>query len=516
MLDARKAQPGASLNPDTFTDSPSPDAAAMCADVQDRIDRLSRLNRIDYDRAREREAEELGIRVGTLDMEVQARRSAREAPEPNGQGQIVVLADPDPWPDPVDGSELLEEIEAVYDCYLVLPKGASAAFSLWTVFSHAHDAFQVSPLLGITSAEKGCGKTTAEMLLGSMVRRPLPLANITAPSLFRIVEMYGPTLLVDETDTFIFGNEGLRGVLDSGWLRSHAQIIRTVGEDHEPRIFSTWSPKAFALIGSLPASLADRSIEVRMYRQTPEEEHAKVKLRADHLNVFEYLRQQAWRWAQDNMEMLRTADPKVPEGFANRLADNWRPLLAIADLAGGEWPRRAREAAMMLSGARMDESFAVMLLEDIEGLFSKRRVDRLSSDTIVKALGEMEDRPWPEYGSNGKPITKHGVAKILRRFGVGPTTIRLGSRTPKGYRREDLENTFSRFLPKPLPLSATPQQTAPDAASADFQNATKAAHVADRKAQKPASNGPCCGVAVSKPQKDGASVREKRVLEVEV
>jgi hypothetical protein len=480
-------------------------------EIHRQIETLSTLSPIDYDRLREEKASEFGIRVSTLDAEVQVVRDSRRINESEGQGQNVFLSDPKPWETEVSGADLLTELEGTLLVYLTLPRGSAETVALWTVFTHAHDSFQVSPLLAITSPEKGCGKSTVLTLLTGLARRPLFVSNITSSSLFRAIEMFSPTLLIDEADTFLPENEELRGVINSGWLRSQARIIRNVGNDYEPRLFSTWGPKVIAAIGTLPGTLADRSVEVRMCRQTPEEERTKRKLRADKvMSEFEHLRRKAWRWAQSNMEALRKSDPEVPEGFANRLADNWRPLLAIADLAGGEWPRKARTAATMLSRARTDESFGVMLLEDLKSLFTERKVDRLSSAAIVEWLVEMEDRPWPEY-SHGKQITKHGVAKILARYRVYPGSARIDGKILKGYLLQDFEEAFRRFPPSPCSQTETTEQPSPDAATVRSQTGTPAVSVTDHDSQESASNEACSVVTVSGPRE-----KRSRVLEGEI
>lgn len=501
-------------NESAMAQSDGEGAATPQGQASRRIDSLSTLTRVEYDRVREKEAQGLGIRVSTLDTEVQKRRNARETPDASGSGQTVLLADPEPWSDVVNGGDLLQELEGLFRAHLTMSPGASETIALWVVFSHAHDAFQISPLLGITSPEKNCGKSTLLTLLSGVVPKPLPVSNITIAPLFRAVEKFRPTLLVDEADTFISDDEGLRGILNSGWLRSQAQVIRTVGDDHEPRLFSTWAPKAIAMIGNLPGTLADRSVAVRMCRQTLEEESTKRKLRADRLGDLEHLRRKARRWVQDHIEELRNADPSVPEGFTNRLADNWRPLLAIADLVGGDWPQRARDAARMLVAAKADESHATLLLEDLRRLFSARRADRLSSADIVAALGDMEDRPWPEY-SHGRPITKRGLASILSRFKVGPKTVRFSTDTVKGYLLEDLEETFRRFLAQPACESVTPSQEAPEAAPENPRNVTRGGNVTGGNLQESALNEHCDAVTFSKPDGAGPTTEVAEALEAQ-
>jgi putative DNA primase/helicase len=160
-----------------------------------------------------------------------------------GQGQRLLLTDPEPWDLPVDGADLLAEVARTLARYVILPEGAATAISLWVLFAHAHDLGTVSPVLSICSPTKRCGKSTLMMLVGALVPRPLPSSNITAAVLFRAVQAYSPTLLVDEADTFIKAREDLKGVINSGHTRAQAYALRCDGESNEPRTFSTWVPK---------------------------------------------------------------------------------------------------------------------------------------------------------------------------------------------------------------------------------------------------------------------------------
>lgn len=415
--------------------------SAGTTDDETSIQRLSALPPLEYDRRREEEAKHLGIRVSTLDAEVQKRR-AEAKPVESACG--FSLDDPELWPDLVDGAELLDDLRARVRRHLILPAGADIAVALWILYTHAHDAASISPILAVTSPTPECGKTTLLTLLGALVSRPLPTSNITSAALFRSVEKWRPCILVDEADTFLGDNDDLRGILNSGHNRHSAWVIRTVGEDHEPRPFATWAPKAIALIGRLAATLESRSIHIEL-RRISEGEHVD-RLRNDRLGSLAPCRRKAWRWASDNMVPLRGADPDVPTAIRGRAEDNWRPLLAIADLAGSEWPQMARTAAESLSAGRKGETAGIMLLRDIYNLFGEQSVDRLKSEEIAEALGAKEDRPWPEWKS-GKPITPRQVARLLEPFGVAPTTIRTMSGTAKGYLAHQFDDAFRRYLP---------------------------------------------------------------------
>ena len=409
----------------------------------------------------------VGVRAPTRLVDAALKDGEEE--EGGRQGRRLVLEDPEPWPEPVDGADLLEEMVLAISRYVVLPYGGATAAALWVMHAHAHDASEVSPILAISSPEKRCGKTTLLHLLGALVPRTLPASNITAAALFRAVEKFHPTILVDEADTFLRDNEELRGVLNSGHARASAVVVRCAEPDWEPHAFSTWAPKAIALIGNLPSTLEDRSILLRLRRRAPDEPIERLRL--DRLGELEPLRRQAARWARDHMRVLSVADPETPSELHDRAADNWRCLLAIADSAGGTWPQRARTAARTLAGleAGDDGSVRILLLQDLRDLFDKRKVDRLPSTDIVTVLVKMEERPWPEWGHHSrKPITPTGVARLLRPFEVRPKTIKLpdGS-TSKGYLREDLSETWERYIPT---QGGGAQPSPPSPSSNDTEN----------------------------------------------
>jgi putative DNA primase/helicase len=364
-----------------------------------------------------------------------------------GEGRELLFTALQAWPDPVDGDQLLCALAAFFERFTVVQKGGTCALSLWVLHTYALAAAYISPILAIVSPEKRCGKTVLLDVLFRLVWRAITVANITAASLFRAVEKWTPTLLVDEADSFLAGNEELRGVISSGHRRDTAKVIRTVGDEHEPRIFSTWGPKAIALIGRLPATLEDRSIVLPMKRKTSNErvERFRPERIVDELEV---VRRKALRWVADNLETLRESDPTIPDVLNDRAQDNWRPLLAIADAAGGSWPERARGAAILLSSQDNagENSGAMQLLSDLRDFFQNTMEDFLPSDEVVAKLLEMEERPWGEW-TKGKPITKIQVAAILKKFGIRPKQIWVDSSTSRGYRLADFNDAFSRYLP---------------------------------------------------------------------
>jgi Protein of unknown function (DUF3631) len=409
------------------------------------IARLAALPALDYEREREASAEKLGCRLTKLDRLVADARGDDSGAENavRGQGRALHLHEPDPWPEPVDGAALIDALAVAVRRYVVLGEAEATSVALWVLAVHAFDAWRIFPRLLATAPEKGCGKTTLLDVLGPLVPRPLAAANIKAAPLFRVIELARPTLLLDEADAYARDDEDLRSVLDAGHHREGA-VIRCVGDGHEPRQFSAWAPVALAAIGHLPATIEDRAIIIHLRRRRPDE--SVEPLRLDRASGLEELARMAARWVRDHAAALAAAEPAMPAGVVNRTADNWHPLLAVADLAG--WAHRARQAASELTAKGDDQGSArVALLADIRDAFAAMHTDRLASEKVVAYLASLDDRPWPEW-KNGKPITMTQVARLLKPLHVLSGTIRLpDGHTPKGYYLSAFGDAFARYLP---------------------------------------------------------------------
>ena len=426
------------------------------------VTELAKLPLLEYEKRRPDAAKELGCRASVLDKLVEAERAKTNDDDGDGSGASVLFPEVTPWPEPVDGAELLDEMAELFKRHAILPRHAEDAISLWVCFTHAIDAVEVAPVLGIVSPEKRCGKTTALSLIAKLVRRPLPASNISAAALFRSVEMWAPTLLIDEADTFLRESPELNGILNSGHTKTTAYVIRTVGDDHEPRRFSTWGAKAIACIGGLSSTLLDRSILIELRRKLPGEQ--TEKLRHADSRQFDRVLRRIDRFVADNKAAIRSARPALPEALHDRAADNWEPLLAIADIAGGAWHARARKAALALSGAQADaKSTNQELLEDIQAIFSATKKDRIATSALIGALCGDDEKRWSTY-NRGKPITPKQVAQRLHGFGVISKTIRIDRyETAKGYLLADFTDAFGRYLPVTPSASVTPPQASIDA-----------------------------------------------------
>lgn len=350
--------------------------------------------------------------------------------------------DLEPWDRPVDGSDLLSETANSIAKYVSVRLEAMFAVALWILYSHVYDVFRISPLLGVVSPTKRCGKTNLVSIVSYLVPRPLAFSNMTAASIYRAADTERPTLIADEADTFLKDNKQMRGVLNSGHTKETAFVMRADPEGGQRR-WRTWCPKVVAMIGRLPDTLEDRSVVIHMRRCGKDEKTQRILETTR--GEFRDLHRKIIRWAMDNQEALAMVQPAIPSELHARAEDNWFPLLAIAEQAGGRWPEEMRKAAVVLSAYVDESTHGEMLLKDIQTVFAEQKQDFVSSDRLVAALTQMEDRPWPEI-SGSQAISKAKVAAILRPFGIGPKLLRRGKVVARGYLVSDFQDAFARYL----------------------------------------------------------------------
>jgi hypothetical protein len=265
-------------------------------------------------------------------------------------------------------------------------------------------------------------------------------------AIYRSVDTEQPTLVLDEVGWVADTKDERQGILCGGFERNgFVEVCEGEGASITTRLFSTFCPKAFGLIGQLTATLTDRSIVILMRRKMPREKAERLRRRDSEAHA--QLRRQCLRWANDNIAALAQVTPPALPPLNDRAMDLWEPLLAIAERAAGEWPEHARKAALALSGgAAGDDNQGVELLSDAKKAFDAGQAADMPTKALIAALVTDEERPWAAY-SKGEPITDRQLAKLLKPFGIVSTTVHPpGARHAKGYRRADFEDAWARYL----------------------------------------------------------------------
>ena len=454
------------------------------------VSRLAALPPHEYDGCRKKEAHDLGVRTLTLDRAVKKACLGAQGGAP--QGRTLDWPAVEPWTTAVDGAGLLTEIAALIGTYVAVPRPIADAIALWVALTWVHDRLEISTFLNITSATKRCGKSLLLDVISELVFQPLPTTHLTSAALFRIIEQSAPTLLLDEADQ-IFANKDitdLRAVINGSQRRTAAYVVRCVGDDHEPRAFGTWCPKALAGIGDLPDTVRDRALVIRLERRPFDVATSRWRDR-DRVQIAR-LQQQIVRWTADHVTAMLAARNEVvfPAALHDRARDAWEALLAMGHTAGDDWAGpdgRALRACQSVAGDADDDLGAPeQLLVDLHAVFrAAGDPETLSTNHLLGALQALEERPWSEW-RRGQPISARGLAHVLRPFKVQPATIRFTAGLAKGYRRDALQPAWTRYLPQErgaLPVTSVTSLNRKDV-SADRSVTTDSA-VTDRSGDNP-------------------------------
>lgn len=351
-----------------------------------------------------------------------------------------------------DGAKLLDEVHAAITRYVVMPSPEAVdAVVLWIAATHAQPAFEHAPRLSITAPEKRCGKSRLLDVVEATAHKPLAAVNATTAAVYRSIdEDDPPTLLFDEVDA-IFGskraaedNEDLRALLNAGHQRGRP-VIRCVGPNQQVAKFPSFAMAALAGIGDLPDTIADRAVIIRMRRRAPGEQVSPFRSRRDAEPLGE-LRDQINEWARGYLVTLEHAEPDLP--VEDRAADTWEPLVAVADLAGGTWPGRARRAATVLTAAAdeadVEASLGVRMLADCRAIFAGHDAPVIASADLVTQLRQVPEAPWEPFA-----LDPRSLARRLRPYGITSKQVRpAGGSTAqvRGYRLEDFTDAFARYL----------------------------------------------------------------------
>jgi hypothetical protein len=364
----------------------------------------------------------------------------------------------------VTGADALNSVATIIRRFVVPPsEEALDAVVLFVAHTYAVDAADCSPYLHVTSAERRSGKTTMMEMLGELVAHPFPAASASAAAIYRGLntDNIRRTLLLDEADA-VFGRgpasesaEALRQVLNAGTRRGSARVLRS-NERGGSESFDVFGPKVLSGIGELPDTLADRSLRIRMKRKTRSEAVERARYRDVQAAAAE-VKPLIKNWAESVIDDASAARPDLPDELSDRMQDAWEPLIALADLAGGDWPSRARQAAVTLWGdGDTDEdagSLAVRLLRDCHEVFGDD--DRLPSSDLLARLRSIDDAPWGSLDGDG--MTVLSLSRLLKRYEVRPIKMRVPAHDEpvRGYKRAAFIEPWERWCD----ITPTPSET---------------------------------------------------------
>lgn len=371
-----------------------------------------------YEAYREQAAEFLHLsRVSKLDDFVAKRR--KNVSEAKSQ---VDFKPSTSWTHAVDGAELLKDAAAAVRRFIVFKNPNDAeVLATWTLGTYLHREYSIFPRLGLTSTFPECGKTTAMDFLDYSCYRAVRGDNVSASVVFRVIDEHHPCLLLDECDTFLQKNPELIGVLNSGHKRG-GYVWRT--EDVAGKMvstrFGTYAPVAYAMIGHPVGTLFSRTIFIRLDRKNASQqvEDFDPDENQEQAELMENLRRRMVRWAEDHRAEVKDCKPDTGT-LSNRSRNNWRALLKLGQIAGGDWNNILLTAAGCpppLTKKTKQEK----LLRDIRNIFHSRGVDRLPSSLLVADLLAQAQSGWTRYHDGRTELDESDLADLLTDFGVEP------------------------------------------------------------------------------------------------
>lgn len=370
-------------------------------------------------------------------------------------------------------AKLLDAVAGILRRYVVFqyPEQADAC-ALWAIHTWSINAFDYTPYLSVFAAEKRSGKSRLLEVLNLLVHNARLTSGSSSAALIRSIdEDNPPTILLDEVDAVYSRNndagaENTRQFLNAGFRRG-AKFLRCVGQGAamEVKAFPAFCPKALSGIGRcLPDTVVDRSLPIELVRQSRGERAERFREREAQVEVAT-IRAELEAWVQQVglIETLRNARPALPEELTDRQQDYCESLLAIADLAGGEWPPKARAALIKLCSQEEDASLGVKLLAAIRSVFDSAEADKLTTTKLLEALVAIEDGPWAlmfeDHLKHGK--LQSAAAKLSRLLKnhkrpdgqkIKPHSIRIDDEIVKGFYRGDFEEAWERYLQPSLPI----------------------------------------------------------------
>jgi hypothetical protein len=231
---------------------------------------------IELDKARAALAIELKVRKTSIDKAVAAKRRAAEADDVPPDAAAAL--GPEPWPESIaDIGAVLSWASDAIGKYVIASRAVRDIVVLWCLFTHfVHHPSITIPIgarLEIKAVSPECGKTTLLTTTMFLVWHPFPAASLTPATVYRVLDKYKPTLVLDEVDAQVRSNRNpeLNAVLRAFHNRHFAKIPRgvRVGDNWDVELFSAWGTYCYTTVGKIARRLAVQMCWAKPPRSEP-------------------------------------------------------------------------------------------------------------------------------------------------------------------------------------------------------------------------------------------------------
>lgn len=349
------------------------------------------------------------------------------------------------------GEKALDDARAFLARFVKFPTPAALdVATLWAAHTHVVDGkdrlgFYTTPRLGFFSDEPGSGKTRAMQMVCKLSHKGKILLDVTAPSFAEEMHDNCATVGLDEID-ILFGVTGnaksvLRSLINGGYQRDSAWWTRK-GQDDK----FIFGPVVMAGLArtyrstDAMKSLRSRTIPVTMTRSGGQVERYRPAL---HDALAAELQRRLGKWVSRYTPQILEEWPELPDGVDDRDAELWEPLFMVARVAGGHWPQSVWQACEELALGSQDNApeelpLSQQLLADLRVIFGSEL--KMPTAQIVQRLYDLPGSQWRRLWPDSKSAPRE-LSTLLGPNG-GPTKIRVGDSSVRGYERVALEELW--------------------------------------------------------------------------
>jgi hypothetical protein len=358
-----------------------------------------------------------------------------------------------PWDTMIVPYELFDELSTAFKSFIKLTDEQADAIASWVILSYfvekpeEQQLLDYLPILNISSPERQCGKSTLKDLIYELVPRPLNTENCTEAALFRLINAKMPTLLIDESENFIHRPE-LRTILNGGYQKTgvvHRQGGKTWEETQQ---FSTWCAKCITGIGTLHDTLQSRCITIRLKRKLNTDQVLRKNIvLKDDPEFFLNLKRKIIRFYLDYNNEILNKQLEMPLELDDRSQNNWEGIYKIASVIDEKCLARIKTASISLGkNALSEDSEGIQLLKDIKEICNDDpEVSAFPSGALTICLNKMEDKQWISYNRH-RGIDQSQLSRLLKPYEIHPKQQKIDGRNIRGYKRDDFEDAFKRYL----------------------------------------------------------------------
>lgn len=319
-----------------------------------------------------------------------------------------------------------EDIYNYIQEYLVLKPEEYHLMTLWIMASYLVDDFKTVPYL-LFIAPKESGKSQAMRILSQLAYRAFLAASVTPSALFRAIELWKVTLLIDEAEYQVKNDtesgQALYQVLNMGYKRD-SYALRVEGENRIPASFDVFGFKAIASTKIFLATLESRSIIINMSQGKP----PKIIIDEQRADI---IRSELLYFRFSSLNKLPITQPESTSG---RIIEIMTPLFTVAQIFKGlngiktkisfdEITKILNEQVENMQTSRADEeheSYEAIILDAIEKLKNdnkREEPETIRIREIAQRLNWIDDRD-PDISKQTTREATIKIGNILKAMGI--------------------------------------------------------------------------------------------------